>query len=181
MNKVTNSKAVSQEIFNEWAETICDEFFRTIYSGSVTPTTMKHKVATEILRYVKSCTNCALTVKNYVISYYAKKRRVTMYNIKTQKFTTAQCMDKDTFYFCTAIAICWARMQGWEIPKVANMKFLREMKHGEKFRNGEGRLCTFLSPIPKNKNDDVQYYAVLMYNDRLYRERDYNYPCEMIE
>lgn len=170
MNKFANTTVVSQETFNDWAETICDEFFRTIYSGSITPNTMKHKAMNEINRYVKSCSNCSLTLKSYVISYYAKKRRITMYNMKTQKFTTAQCMDKDVFYFCTAIAICWARMQGWEVPEVGKSKKLNEMQYGEQFYYN-GDLYSFIAKVP---DGEFNHYAVVaVFNGRLRNLTDY--------
>lgn len=87
----------------------------------------------------------------------------------------AKCHPGDEFNALIGTAISYARMRGFEVPKVTTIcKKLSEMKNGENFVDIYGGIFRY---VAKDKND----FVVWNYESKTYWGMSYDIKYEMVD
>ena len=86
----------------------------------------------------------------------------------------AKCHPDDEFDALIGTAIAYARMRGFEVPKVTIYKKLSEMKNGEKFKGMFGNTYRY---IGKNKDAYVAYCL----QSNIYNTMPFDLAYEMVD
>ena len=126
-------KTMNKNQFKVWAKNQNDDFIEKIthYEASV----YTEEIIGEYFESVNQAKKIfPLTIEDkYILIFNSKKKEISLIRVKDRKSTTAKCHKDDEFNVLIGIAICWARMKGEEIPRLAKYKKLSEMKYGERF------------------------------------------------
>lgn len=66
------------------------------------------------------------------------------YDKRTGKIGMARCHPDDKPKFSIGKAIAYARCKGYEVPRQTSLKYLHDMKEGDKFYYFGGRLAVYI-------------------------------------
>lgn len=66
------------------------------------------------------------------------------YDKRTGKIGMARCHPDDKPQFSIGKAIAYARCRGYEVPRQTSLKYLHNMKNGDKFYYFGGKLATYV-------------------------------------
>lgn len=91
-------------------------------------------------------------IRSYVVGSYVfimntEKREIMLVRTTDMKTAKAKCHKNDFFNAKTAIAICYARLNGIEVPSIVEYKTFMGMKPGDKFKH-LSILYKFVCKVP---------------------------------